>query len=70
MKRLKNRAVYDKAAIHAILDEAFIGHVGFLKDGFPIVLPMGYARDDDSLLLHGSITNAMLKNMKVELSRL
>lgn len=65
VKRLKDRGTYDRKTVHAILDEAFIAHVGFVKDGYPLVLPMGYARDGETLLLHGSITNAMLKNMKV-----
>ena len=65
VKRLKDRGVYDRKTVHSILDEAFIAHVGFVKNGFPLVLPMGYARDGEYLLLHGSITNAMLKNMKV-----
>lgn len=65
VKRLKDRGTYDRQIVHAILDEAFIAHVGFVKDGYPLVLPMGYARDGENLLLHGSITNAMLKNMKV-----
>lgn len=65
VKRIKDRGKYDKVTVHSILDEAFIAHVGFVKDGFPLVLPMGYARDGENLLLHGSITNAMLKNMKV-----
>lgn len=65
VKRLKDRGTYDRKTVHAILDEAFIAHVGFVKDGYPLVLPMGYARDGETLLLHGSITNAMLKKMKV-----
>jgi hypothetical protein len=39
--RLKDRATYDRATVHAILDEALIAHVGFVKDGYPLVLPMG-----------------------------
>lgn len=65
VKRLKDRGTYDRKTVHSILDEAFIAHVGFVKDGYPLVLPMGYARDGEHLLLHGSITNAMLKGLKV-----
>lgn len=68
LNRLKNRGSYDKATAHAILDEAFVAHVGFIKDGYPLVLPMGYARDGEYLLLHGSITNAMMKTIKVSIS--
>lgn len=40
-KRLKDRATYDRATVHSILDEAMIAHVGIVKDGYPLVLPMG-----------------------------
>ena len=33
LKRLPKRGVYDKAAVHAILDEGLICHVGFTHDG-------------------------------------
>ena len=65
VQRLKARAVYDREAVHAILDEAFIAHVGFVRDGVPIVLPIAYVRIGETLYLHGSITNGMLKTMKV-----
>jgi len=41
VKRLKDRATYDRATVHSILDEAMIAHVGIVKDGYPLVLPMG-----------------------------
>ena len=65
VRRLKARAVYDREAVHAILDEAFIAHVGFVRDGVPLVLPIAYVRVGETLYLHGSITNGMLKTMKV-----
>ena len=62
---MKARAVYDREAVHAILDEAFVAHVGFVRDGVPLVLPIAYVRIGETLYLHGSITNGMLKTMKV-----
>lgn len=54
-KRAPQRAAYDRATVHAILDEAYVAHVGFADgEGFPHVLPMYYVRDGESLLLHGS----------------
>jgi uncharacterized protein len=35
VKRLPKRGVYDRAAIHEILDEGFLCHVGFVVDGQP-----------------------------------
>ena len=44
VRRLPERAVYDRKAINAILDEALICHVGFVEDGSPFVIPTNYAR--------------------------
>jgi uncharacterized protein len=54
VRRLPERALYDRATVHAILDEGFICHVGFVVDGQPYVIPTGYARVGETLYLHGS----------------
>jgi nitroimidazol reductase NimA-like FMN-containing flavoprotein (pyridoxamine 5'-phosphate oxidase superfamily) len=54
VRRLPERAVYDRATVHAILDEGFVCHVGFVVDGQPYVVPTGYARVGETLYLHGS----------------
>ena len=61
VKRLPKRGVYDRATVDAILDEGMLCHVGFVHDGQPFVLPTGYARQGDSLYLHGSPASRMLK---------
>jgi uncharacterized protein len=53
-RRLPERAAYDRATVHAILDEGFICHVGFAVDGQPFVVPTGYARVGETVYLHGS----------------
>ncbi len=52
--RNAGRVSYDRAAVHAVLDEALVCHVGFVVDGYPVVLPQLHARVDDTLYLHGS----------------
>lgn len=52
--RLAARVGYDKAAVHAALDEGFVCHVGFVVDGAPVVLPHLYARSGSTVYLHGS----------------
>ena len=47
LKRLPKRAEYDCDRVYAILDEAFICHVGFAVDGRPVVIPTGYGRIGD-----------------------
>ena len=61
LKRLPKRAEYDRAAVHCILDEGFICHVGFGVEGQPFVIPTGYARVDDTLFIHGSQASRMLR---------
>ena len=63
VKRLPARGHYDRETINAILDEAFICHVGFVVDGQPYVIPTGYARIEDQLYIHGSAASRMLRNL-------
>ncbi|MET0424782.1 MAG: bifunctional pyridoxamine 5'-phosphate oxidase family protein/GNAT family N-acetyltransferase [Actinoplanes sp.] len=52
--RSRDRMHYDRAAAHAVLDEAFDCAVGFVVDGEPRVLPTLHVRVGDTLYLHGS----------------
>lgn len=63
VKRLPKRGSYDRATINAILDEAFICHVGFVVDGQPYVIPTGFARVGDALFIHGSSASRMLRSI-------
>jgi uncharacterized protein len=61
LRRLSERGSYDRAVIHAILDEGLVGHVGLATDRGPRVVPMMYAREGDVLYLHGAPANDLLK---------
>jgi len=63
VKRLTKRGVYDKAQIHAILDEGYLCHVGFVVEGQPYVIPTGYARAGDRIYIHGSAASRMLRTL-------
>jgi uncharacterized protein len=63
VQRLPDRGKYDAETIHAILDAAFVCHVGFVVDGQPFVIPTNYARDGDKLYLHGSSASRMLRTL-------
>jgi nitroimidazol reductase NimA-like FMN-containing flavoprotein (pyridoxamine 5'-phosphate oxidase superfamily) len=54
IRRLPERAAYDRATVHAILDEGFLCHVGFVVDGQVYVIPTGFVRVDETVYLHGS----------------
>jgi nitroimidazol reductase NimA-like FMN-containing flavoprotein (pyridoxamine 5'-phosphate oxidase superfamily) len=61
VRRLPRRGVYDKAQVHAILDEGRICHVGFVIGGQPFVIPTGYVRSGDQIHIHGSAASRMLR---------
>ncbi|WP_405578164.1 pyridoxamine 5'-phosphate oxidase family protein [Streptomyces sp. NBC_01190] len=59
--RLRERASYDRALVHAILDEGYVCHLGFVRDGAPVVLPTLYARHGERLYVHGSTGSRPLR---------
>lgn len=60
VRRGANRAVYEDDRIKEILDAGMIAHVGVQTPDGPLVLPMAYGRDDDTLYLHGAAANHLL----------
>jgi nitroimidazol reductase NimA-like FMN-containing flavoprotein (pyridoxamine 5'-phosphate oxidase superfamily) len=67
VRRLPARGVFDRAAIYAILDEAFVCHVAFAVDGQPYAIPTGYARLGDALYVHGSAASRMVRQLSAGL---
>ncbi|MEH0421724.1 pyridoxamine 5'-phosphate oxidase family protein [Streptomyces sp. B21-083] len=59
--RSPGRASYDKEAVHAILDEGYVCHLGFVRDGAPVVLPTLYGRVGERLYVHGSTGSRPLR---------
>ncbi|UOA28876.1 pyridoxamine 5'-phosphate oxidase family protein [Pseudosulfitobacter sp. DSM 107133] len=52
--RQSRRARYDTDTIHAILDSGLVGHVAFVAEDRPMVMPMAYARIGETLYIHGA----------------
>jgi nitroimidazol reductase NimA-like FMN-containing flavoprotein (pyridoxamine 5'-phosphate oxidase superfamily) len=52
--RYRDRAVYEKEAVHAVLDEAMHCTVAFLRDGRPMSLPTLHVRVGETIYVHGS----------------
>jgi uncharacterized protein len=61
VRRLPLRAAYDRDTIHAILDTGFVCHVGLVEHGQPVVIPTAYARDGETIILHGSSKSRMME---------
>ena len=63
LHRVPHKEVKDRQVLYQILDAALVGHVGFVQDGQPFVIPVAIARDGDNLLLHGSKASRLFKTL-------
>jgi len=54
VRRIPEKAVHDVEVLHAVLDAGLVAHVAVIDQGQPFVVPVGYARDGDTVLFHGS----------------
>ena len=54
VRQLSEKADYDKETVHSILDSALLASVGFVQDGQPVVVPMLYGREGETIFLHGA----------------
>ena len=54
VRQLSEKARYDEASVHAILDAGLVAQVAFIQEGKPVVVPMIYGRDGNRLYLHGA----------------
>ncbi|WP_417789164.1 pyridoxamine 5'-phosphate oxidase family protein [Terasakiella pusilla] len=63
VKRGHQRATYDRALVHAVLDEAYLCHVGAKMADRPMVQPTFHWRDGDKLYIHGSSKNGLFQTL-------
>lgn len=54
LRQLREKAIYDRDTVHGILDSALLASVGFIEDGQPVVVPMLYGREGETIFLHGA----------------
>ena len=54
VRQLREKAAYDNETVHRVLDAGLVAHVAFVQDGEPIVVPMLYGRDGETLYFHGA----------------
>ncbi|MCQ4084865.1 pyridoxamine 5'-phosphate oxidase family protein [Streptomyces sp. RB6PN25] len=59
--RSRERASWDRDLVHSVLDEGYVCHLGFVRDGAPVVLPTLYARVGERLYVHGSTGSRPLR---------
>jgi hypothetical protein len=67
LRRLHERARYDHAGVHAILDAAMVCHIAYVIDGQPYCTPTSFWREGSHLYWHGSSASRMLRAQKQDL---
>lgn len=63
VRRFPEKAIKDRGELNTILDAGLVAHVSCVVDGQPFVMPVGYARDGDRVLFHGSSASRLFKNL-------
>ena len=54
VRQINRKAAYDRKTVHGILDSALLASVAFVQEGQPVVVPMLYGRDGETIYLHGA----------------
>ncbi len=54
VRQLREKAAYDRETVHSILDSSMLAHVAFVEDGQPVVVPMLFGREDETIFVHGA----------------
>jgi hypothetical protein len=54
VRQLKEKARYDRDTVHRIIDAGLVAHVAFIQDSAPVVVPMIYGREGETIYLHGA----------------
>jgi len=63
IKRLHQRAHYDRETVYSILDAGLVCHIGYVIDGQPYVTPTAYWREGEWVYWHGSSASRMLRRV-------
>ncbi len=61
--RGNKRASYNETTINAILDDAFLCHIGYQFEGQIVVIPTAYGRIGKHIYIHGSLKNRMMLSL-------
>jgi len=64
VKRAPKRGHYDSETINKILDNDFICQLGFVYNGYPVVIPTIYGKKDEYLYFHGASVSRLLVTME------
>ena len=61
VRRLPEKQVTDREALNEVLDASRVGHLAVSESDQPYVLPVGYGRDGDHVIVHGSTGSRLFR---------
>lgn len=64
IRRAADRADYDRATVHEVLDAALVCQVAYVLDGEPRMVPTAIMRRGDHVYLHGNRQSAMIRALQ------
>ena len=64
VRRLPERARYDREAVAAVLDAGLLAHLGLVSEGQPYVIPTLHARVGEFVYVHGSAASRTLRTLR------
>lgn len=64
VKRTPKRGFYDTETIYKILDNNFICQVAFVYNGYPVIIPTIYGRNEANIYIHGATVSRMLVELE------
>ena len=62
VRRVHERAQYERDAIDAVLDAGLVAHLAFVHEDQPFAIPTLHARLDDHVYVHGSAASRTLRS--------
>ena len=66
--RKADRGSHEREFVYDIIDAARIGHLGYVLDGQPYVMPLAHARMGDQLVFHGSTGARLFRALEDDVS--
>lgn len=63
VSRLREKQSTSRGELYALLDSTPLVTIAFIRDGHPMALPIGFARIDDELVIHGSTGSPFLRDL-------
>lgn len=55
---------HSRQDLYDVLDAGIVAHVGYVRNSYPVIIPMNYARDGHSILVHSSTGAGLAKSRR------